>query len=197
MEGRSGATFGASEDGLAAMRQPEIDLLFLGIEVHAFDPPGMGESQEAGEESDVAHGRDLMAGGGDRSRDHVAALSGGTEKRGRGWGGWGAGPGGPAGPAPQGPRGGKTRRNPPSIAHEWLSLLDFYPHETRKNLIFKEAAGPANQKRFEIRELTETAAATLEQPDGVVPDVVFPVAHHVFKKFRGAPASYLEICPDT
>ena len=54
-----------------------------------------------------------MRADGDRSRNRFAALSEGTEKRGRGWGVWGAGPGGPAGPAPQGP---PRRGNPAAIS---------------------------------------------------------------------------------
>ncbi len=79
MERRSSATFWASEASIAAMRQPEIDLLFLGVKADAFDPPGVGESQESSEESDIAHGRDLLGGETDPSRDRCASLSEGTE----------------------------------------------------------------------------------------------------------------------
>jgi len=62
------------------MRQPEIDLLLLGVEAHMFEPPGVGEGQESSAESDAAHGRDLV--GGDRAplRDGFGALSDETEK---------------------------------------------------------------------------------------------------------------------
>ena len=42
LKGRSGATFRAMDGGISAMHQPEIEGLFLGVEVEAFDPPGVG-----------------------------------------------------------------------------------------------------------------------------------------------------------
>ena len=97
-----GATFRTSEGGVASMCEPKIDLVLLRVESNVLDPPGVLESQESGEESDVTHGRDLVEGDGYRTSAHTVVFCGGTEKR-EGGGGFGGRELGPAGPAPREP----------------------------------------------------------------------------------------------
>ena len=135
-------TYRATKGGIAPVRQPKIELVLLRVESNALDPPGVLESQESGEESPVAHSRDLIGSEGYRA-SAGKVDSQGKQRRGEGGGGFG---GRDLGvllvPPPE--RASDTARGLPSstsLEHEWLRRLDSYPHETRKNHIIVRLKG--------------------------------------------------------
>ena len=119
----------------------EIDLLFLGVEADAFDPPGVGESQESSEESDVR-----MAGTSWEAtvtRDGIAGcVCGKGQKEGKGVGGsWGADLGVLLVPPPKGSRGGENPAQTPKPCTRMALAAGFLPTRNPEEPIYNACFG--------------------------------------------------------